>query len=265
MKTSSKIYLWDKEKIPGYNPDIQQEMPHMTASYPEDKAKIKGAILVCPGGGYWMHYAAEGAPVADWLNSLGFVTFLLSYRYAPYRFPYPLLDAQRGLRLIRANSKKWGYAGKPIGIIGSSAGGHLAAMTGIFHNESGNLDETDKSSSKPDFMILCYPVISFGKYRNHYSMTNLIGKKPDRELRKKLSLENSVTAETTPAFIWQTANDETVPVENSILFAGALKKKKVPFSLHIFPEGRHGLGVTNERPDVHLWTTLCKDWLSQLT
>lgn len=264
MNAEETIYLWEKEKIPGYTPDVPQEPPHMVPFYPDNDRPYRGAVLVCPGGGYWMHYKPEGINVAKWLNNIGFAAFVLSYRYNPYLFPYPLIDAQRALKLMKFNSEKWGYSRRPVGIIGSSAGGHIAGMTGIFHNEKFiemNEDHIDCLNSKPDFMILCYPVITFGEYGNVSCRIKLLGEKSSEELRRKLSLENSVTSETSPAFIWQTQNDEQVSIENSFMMANALKNNKVPISFHVFPEGKHGLGVTNQRPDVHKWTSLCDDWL----
>jgi acetyl esterase/lipase len=265
MISGEKLFLWEEGRVPGYNHGIPQSEPYITAVLTE-RSLCRGSILVCPGGCYSGHYGPEGEPVAKWLNSIGFAAFVLSYRVAPYQFPWPLADAQRALRAIRFNAERWGIPEKPLGIIGSSAGGHLACMTGIFHNDSAvprGSDEIDKAECRPDFMILCYPVITFGKHRHNDSMLNLLGENATEAMRHKFSLENSVLKDTSPAFVWHTVNDELVPVENSLLLAGALRNHNVPFSLHIFPEGRHGLGVTGERPDVAKWTALCEDWLER--
>ena len=267
MKSNQKVYLWYENKIPGYNADIPQEPPHIISFYPAG-GKCRGAVLVCPGGGYVCNYQPEGEPIAVWLNSIGFAAFVLGYRVAPYSYPVPLLDVQRALRLIRFNALQGGYAEKPVGVLGSSAGGHLAAMTGVSFNEKTNynpLDKIDEMSDKPDFMILCYPLLTFRNNSNIDSLKNLTGQAPDKKALTMFSLENLITEKTPPAFIWHTADDQVINVQNSMQFAHELSNKKVSFALHIFQSGRHGLGVTSEEKDVSRWTLLCEDWLDSLT
>ena len=258
------IHLWEG-LIPGLNSAYGSEIPGMVP-YIINDGKKHGAVIVCPGGGYAVKAPHEGEPIALWLNSIGISAFVLQYRVAPYMHPIPLLDAQRAIRYVRHNAEKWNIISDKIGILGFSAGGHLAS-TAATHFDNGSTesaDPIDMESSRPDAAILCYPVISFGEYRHHGSMVNLIGETPDIDLKRLLSNELQVTPQTPPVFLWHTADDEGVPVENSLLFAGALSKNKVDFSLHVFPNGRHGLGLASEDPVVSVWTGLCGKWLKQL-
>jgi acetyl esterase/lipase len=222
------------------------------------------AVVVCPGGGYGMRADHEGKPVADWLNTLGIAAFVCHYRVAPYKHPVPMLDAKRALRTVRANATEWNVDPSRVGILGFSAGGHLSATAGT-QFDPGDLtasDPIERQSSRPDLMVLCYPVITFTEYRHHGSMTNLIGEDAPEELRYFLSAEKQVTERTPPAFLWHTADDSGVPVQNSLLMADALSRNNVPFALHVFQAGRHGLGLAQgENPDVAQWTTLCAGWL----
>ncbi len=223
-----------------------------------------GTVVVCPGGGYRGRAAHEGAPVARWLNSLGIAAFVLDYRVAPNRHPIPLADAQRAIRTVRHNASAWRIRPDRIGILGFSAGGHLAATAGT-HFDPGNVraaDPIERQSSRPDALVLCYAVISFGEFRHDGSMVNLLGPEPPEELRRFLSNELQVTADTPPTFLWHTGDDAGVPVENALLFAGALRRNGVPFALHIFPHGRHGLGLAPDDPTVGAWPALCGRWLT---
>jgi acetyl esterase/lipase len=223
-------------------------------------------VIVCPGGGYCGKADYEGAPVARWLNSVGLSAFVLDYRVVPYKHPYPLLDAQRAIRVVRCHALEWGIKPDKIGILGFSAGGHLSATAGT-HFDFGSPDAADlvdQESCRPDALVLCYPVVSFGEFRHDGSMVALLGENPPDALRFSLSNETQVTNLTPPAFIWHTANDEGVPVENSLLFAGALSKHQVPFELHVFPDGAHGLALGEGHPAVSAWTGLCATWLHGL-
>lgn len=230
--------------------------------YLVESEEPRGAVIVCPGGAYEHLAPHEGEPIARWANSLGYSAFVLHYRLAQH--PAPLEDAQRAVQLVRAKASEFNILPEKIAILGFSAGGHLAASAGTFFTsgDSTAKDPIERCSSRPDAMILCYPVISFGPYGHRGSMVNLLGGEPSEDLRERLSLENSVTKETPPCFIWHTADDEAVPVENSLLFARALREKKVPFALHIYPEGRHGLGL-GEGLEAS-WTELCGKWLGSL-
>ncbi len=223
------------------------------------------AIVVCPGGGYGRRAPHEKEPIARWLNVLGIAAFVLEYRVAPHRHPAPLMDAQRAIRLVRHHAAAWNVAPDRVGILGFSAGGHLASSAGTIF-DSGDPDAADpveRQSCRPDALVLCYPVITFGEQRHDGSMRNLLGDDPPADLRAALSTEMRVTPETPPTFLWHTVEDASVPVENSLLFAAALRRHAIPFSLHIYSHGRHGLGLaTDETPDVATWTTLCANWLA---
>lgn len=257
------IILWPEGKTPLANKSIKdQKMPNMQFYGVENPY---AAVIVCPGGCYSGKACHEGAPVAAWLNSIGISAFVLDYRVAPYRFPAPQLDAKRAIRYAKYAAESYGYPSDKIGIIGFSAGGHLAASCGTVFDELGYkpADEIDKLSSKPDFMILCYPVISFVNCMHYGSRLNLLGEVSYSEAAK-YSLERRVTKETVPAFIWHTANDEAVPVENSLNFATELSKNQILFELHIFPNGPHGLGVAASSEGVKQWTYLCQKWLESI-
>lgn len=238
------------------------DLPRLTPYLPAGEAR--GAIVVCPGGGYRVRAAHEAAPVARWLVSLGIAAFVLDYRVAPYRHPAPFLDARRAVRLVRHHTTAWGLRSPRIGIIGFSAGGHLAATVAT-HFDSGVATATDpveRRSCRPDALVLCYPVISCTQHQHHGSLTHLLGPEPSPQLLTQLSLETQVTAGVPPAFLWHTADDPSVPPEHSLLFAAALRRHGVPFALHIFAHGRHGLGLALDDADVGIWVTLCARWLA---
>ncbi len=258
------IKLWDGE-VPGFNGDFGQEVPNITP-YLVKGNKPNGAIIVCAGGGYSMKADHEGEPVALMLNKMGVSSFVLDYRVAPYRHPYPMMDAQRAVRYIRYKAEEWNIDRNKIGILGFSAGGHLAATVGT-HFDYGNpdsLDTVERFSCRPDALILCYSVISFGKYRHNGSMLNLLGESPSEEMIDFLSNEKHISKDTPPTFLWHTADDSSVPVENSLLFAQELSKNKVSCELHIFPEGEHGLGLAQENESASIWTEFCGKWLGHI-
>ena len=235
---------------------------------PADRA-TGAAVVVCPGGGYRVVAADhEGKQIALWLNSLGVSAFVLQYRLGErYHHPIPLEDAQRAIRMVRSRSKEWRVDPKRIGILGFSAGGHLAS-TASTHFDDGRpdaADPIDRESSRPDFAVLCYAVISLEDPTAHAgSRANLLGDPPDPALVVLLSNEKQVTARTPPTFLWHTADDTAVPVENSLLFFEALHKAGVPGELHVFPHGRHGLGLAPGDPAVSQWPRLCAVWMEGL-
>lgn len=225
-----------------------------------------GAVIVCSGGGYSRLAPHEGAPVADMFNRAGIAAFVLRYRVAPHRHPAPLYDLQRAVRVVRFHSGDWAIKPERIAVLGFSAGGHLAA-TAVTHFDGGNAqapDPVDRVSCRPDAGVLCYPVISFGTFRHQGSMVNLIGENPPESLRLWLSNERHVTPESPPCFLWHTANDRSVPVENSLQFASALSGCKVSYALHVFPTGPHGMGLASSDPVVSAWAGLCVQWLKGL-
>ncbi|MEY2429592.1 MAG: hypothetical protein QOJ40_2477 [Verrucomicrobiota bacterium] len=225
-------------------------------------------MVICPGGGYGGLAPHEGLDYARFLNDHGIAGFVLKYRLGPggYKHPTMLQDAARALRTVRARAGEWSLDPKRIGIMGSSAGGHLAS-TLLTHFDAGKPssdDPIERQSSRPDLGILCYAVITMGQYTHQGSKNNLLGKDPSPELVRELSNELHVTKKTPPCFIWHTAEDQAVPVENSLQFANALRKNGVPFDLHIYEKGQHGIGL-GSRPygggDRHPWTGDCIFWL----
>jgi acetyl esterase/lipase len=254
--------------------------PGALGTEPVDKPKITvylapaeratgAAVVVCPGGGYQVVAADhEGKQIALWLNSLGVSAFVLQYRLGErYRHPVPLEDAQRAIRTVRSRAKEWRVDPRRIGILGFSAGGHLAstAATHFDDGRAGSADPIDRESSRPDFVVLCYAVISLEDPTAHAgSRRNLLGDPADPALVVLLSNEKQVTPRTPPTFLWHTADDSAVPVENSLLFFEALHKAGVPGELHVFPHGRHGLGLAPGDPAVSQWPRLCAAWMEGL-
>jgi len=227
------------------------------------RGKPRGAVVVCPGGGYGALAAHEGFPIAEWLNEAGIGAFVLRYRHSPHRYPVPLMDAQRAIRLVRARAKEWNVKPNHVGILGFSAGGHLTA-TAATHFAAGRAaakDPVERQSCRPDAAIPCYPVITFAGGWNQGTRTNLLGRKPPQGLVRSLSNELQVTPRTPPTFLWHTADDAVVRVQDSLLFAKALSLKKVQFELHVFPHGSHGLGLATDDPVVGQWPALCAKWL----
>lgn len=250
-----KITLWDESEKHGGSSSgsgtFKSCDPSLT-SYPAPGGKNRGTIIICPGGGYEFKAEHEGEPVALWLNSLGINAYVLDYRVNPDLHPAPMMDVRRAIRLARLRAEASGTLADKIGVLGFSAGGHLAACAGTMW---------DSRESRPDIMILCYPVISFGRCGHLGSKMNLLGETANQAVLDDMSLENRVDRQTPPAFIWHTADDADVPVENSLLLANALTAKQVSFSCHIFPHGEHGLGLATENSEVKIWTKLCADFL----
>ena len=239
--------------------------PHIDAQLtPYPVAAARGAVIVCPGGGYARLAPHESEPVARWLNGLGIAAFVLAYRVAPHRYPAPLRDGQRAVQLVRHRAAAWGLDPARVGMLGFSAGGHLAASVGTCPDaaDPASADPVARRSSRPDLLVLCYPVISFGGQRHLGSTDNLLGLEATAEQRADVSLELRVAADTPPTFLWHTAADQSVPVEHGLLFASALGRHGVPFALHVYPHGRHGLGLAEGDPLVGTWRTLCAAWLA---
>ena len=207
----------------------------------------------------------EGEQVAAWLNSFGVAAFVLRYRHRDHaRHPAPLHDAQRAIRLVRARANEWGVDPERVGILGFSAGGHLASSAGTLFDEglAGAADKADRQSARPDFMVLVYPVISMTRDFTHQgSKRNLLGEAPERELERLLSTERQVSERTPPTFLVHTTTDEGVPPENSIAFYEALREEGVPAEMHIFAEGDHGFGLAPDDPVLSTWPELCEAWM----
>jgi len=226
---------------------------------PKDKA-TGTAVVVLPGGGYG-HLAMdhEGKQIAEFFNSHGVSAFVTRYRHAKrYQHPVPMQDAQRALRYVRANAAKFGVKPDRIGVMGFSAGGHLAATV------STQFEAAEGVSSRPDFSILCYPVISFVEFTHTGSRKNLLGADPSPALVKRMSAELSVTKETPPTFLFHTDADTGVPSENSVLYYRALRQNKIPAELHIYRPGKHGLGLAKDNPQLSTWGALLINWMTGL-
>ena len=254
---------------PGALGEQDKDIPTLTPYLPAPDKASGAAIVICPGGGYGGLAEHEGAQYARWLNENGIAGFVLKYRLATggYHHPAMLQDAARALRTVRARAEEWKLDPKRVGIIGSSAGGHLAS-TLLTHFDAGNADAADpleRVSSRPDLGILCYPVIAMvGPFAHQGSKNNLLGPAPSPDLARELSSDLQVKTNTPPCFIWHTDADPVVPVENSLLFAEALRKAGVPFDLHIYEKGPHGLGLGTRDWNParrHPWTADCVFWL----
>lgn len=258
--------LWPNG-APGALGTNDQDKPTLTPYLPEPGQASGAAIVICPGGGYGGLAAHEGRDYALWLNDQGVAGFVLKYRLGShgYRHPIMLGDAARAVRTVRSRAAEWGLDGKRIGIMGSSAGGHLAStlVTHFDAGEPGASDPIERVSSRPDAGILCYAVITLGEYTHQGSKNNLLGKDPAPALVELLSNEKQVTKETPPCFVWHTWEDTAVPVENSLQFAGALRRAGVPFDLHIYQKGAHGIGLAAKPPflNPHPWAADCLFWL----
>ena len=261
--------LWP-EGAPGALGKTDKDTPTLTAYRPEPAQVTGGAIVICPGGGYGGLANYEGEHYARFLNEQGIAGFVLKYRLGSsgYRHPVMLQDAARAVRTVRARAGEWKLDPKRVGIMGSSAGGHLAS-TLLTHFDAGKPDADDpieRQSSRPDLGILCYPVITLGEFTHQGSKNNLLGKEPMPDLVRELSNELQVTKETPSCFVWHTYEDKAVPVENSLQFAAALRKAGVPFDLHIYQKGPHGLGLGSHDYDSakwHPWTRDCVFWLKE--
>jgi acetyl esterase/lipase len=262
------IVLWPNG-APGALGSKSNDIPTLTPFLPAPGAATGAAMVICPGGAYTHLSAHEGQDYALWLNQHGLTCFVLQYRLGSsgYRHPAMLQDAARAVRLVRAGAGDWKIDPKRVGIMGSSAGGHLAA-TLLTHFDSGNPDAADpveRQSSRPDIGVLCYAVITMGQYTHQGSKDSLLGRNPPPELVQELSNELHVTANTPPCFLWTTDEDKTVPMENTMLFASALRKNGVPFALHIYQKGGHGMGLADKPPfaNPHPWAADCLFWLKE--
>jgi acetyl esterase/lipase len=247
--------------------DSENDKPNVTVYPATAEKRSVAAVVVCPGGGYGaLAMDHEGKQVAEWLNSLGVTAFVLKYRHrnTGYGHPAPMLDAQRAMRFARANADKFHIESNKIGILGFSAGGHLASTVGT-HFDDGRRDADDpidRESCRPDFMVLVYPVISFtSEFTHGGSKKNLLGDQPDERLVENLSNEKQVNERTPPTFLMHTNEDRGVPAENSVLFYLALRKAKIPAELHIYEKGPHGVGLAPKDPVLSTWAKRCEDWM----
>lgn len=243
--------------------------PTLTVFTPTKENANGTAIIICPGGGYiHLAFAKEGVEVAKWLNSFGVTAFVLKYRLPSSKIMKnksigPLQDAQRAMRIVRGNAKQWNLNPDKIGIMGFSAGGHLAASLSTLYNQK--VYNSNTVSARPDFSILLYPVISMEASITHAgSRRNLLGTHPTQAEIKHFSCNLQVNKNTPPAFLVQAENDHTVPVQNSIDYFIALKRFNIPAELHIFQKGGHGFGLAKKGGTESYWPKLCENWLRQM-
>jgi acetyl esterase/lipase len=266
-QTTAPIVLWPGG-APGALGTSNKDIPTLTPFFPGAGTANGAAMVICPGGGYTRLAPHEGEGYALWLSGRGITCFVLKYRLGAdgYRYPAPLQDAQRALRLVRSRAKEWNLNTNRVGIIGSSAGGHVTSMA-MTHFDSGDpkaADPIERESSRPDIAILCYPVITMGKFAHQGSKHNLLGTNPPPALVEQTSSELQVIKESPPTFIWSTDDDKTVPIENTLLFATALRKAGVPFELHVYQRGPHGQGLGSHEYDPSKWlpwVNECSRWL----
>lgn len=241
-----------------------------------NQGKTRPAVLICPGGGYTRTSVREAEPVAIQMNAMGFHAFILYYSCAPATFPTPQLEAAAAIVLIKERAIEWNITANKVIIAGFSAGGHLAASIGTFWNQE-FLYRTlgvEPEQIRPDGMILCYPVITSGEYAHRGSFENLLGERYE-ELLEKTSLEKQVTIDTPKTFLWHTYEDGSVPLENTLLFASALRKYQIPMEVHIYPRGKHGIALANEEtqsmegentviPEAQNWIRMAGRWIKNL-
>jgi acetyl esterase/lipase len=276
--------LWPSGKLPNYqkSDDVEKrestdivrfskvQSPEIAVFLPSKKNATRQAVIICPGGGYaYLAYDWEGTDVAKLLNSKGITAIVLKYRLPNSKSNItpnlsPLMDAKRAMRIVRANADKWGIQKNNIGIMGFSAGGHLASTLATHFDEgdANSNDSIEQQSSRPDFAVLVYPVITMNKAFTHMgSRTNLLGNNPDSSLVALYSNELQVTKQTPPGFLIHATDDKTVPVENSLRFYEAVKNNGVPVEMHIFPHGGHGFSLAIGKGELESWTDLLITWL----
>ncbi len=262
--TGTQITLWEG-RAPLATGDGPEDTPAITVYQPAPGTATGAAFVVLPGGGYRGRAAHEGEPIARWLNSAGVTAFVARYRVSPYRHPAPLTDASRAIQYVRAHAKAWALDPDRIGILGFSAGGHLAstAATQFTDGDPDAADPVARVSGRPDLAILIYPVITFTEdaWVHKGSRTNLLGPDASPEQMAAMSSERRVTGRTPPVFLVHTTGDTAVPPENSLLFVQALRKAGVETELHLYQGGRHGFGLGEKEGPIGTWPLLAGLWL----
>ena len=254
--------IWERG-TPLYDPEHGQaetELHFLPAATDE----ARGCVIICAGGSYRIRADHEAYPYAQTFNAAGIHAAVLDYRVAPYTYPAQLYDINRAVRYVRYHAEEWGIKADKIAVCGSSAGGHLAVM-GAEHFDYGrdDGDEIDKVSSRPDAAIICYGVATLGEYTDAETCYNIT--RNDPELIGRLTGEKNVPEDCPPMFLWHTFGDGAVPVQNALLMGMALKEKNIPYELHVFPEGGHGMGLATERaPHTAQWGGLCVRWLKHI-
>jgi len=266
MKTA--LPLWPAG-APGALGTSSNDIPTITPYLPDGTNATGAAMVICPGGGYAHLAPHEGNDYALWLNQHGIACFVLKSRLGSsgYHHPAMLNDVTRAMRWVRAHAAEYAIDSHRIGVMGSSAGGHLASSV-LTHFDAGDPNAADKieqQSSRPDLGILCYAVITLGEFTHRGSRNNLLGTNQTAELVEYLSSERQVSDSTPPCFLWTTFEDKAVPMENTLLFAGALRKHNAPFALHVYEKGGHGMGLKDKPPFTHPhpWAGDCLFWLQE--
>jgi len=275
------IDVWGRGE---YGGDMGDGFAPVIDTYVLDGNKKRAAVLICPGGGYGFLSPRESEPVALQFNAAGYHAFVLHYSVAPRRYPLALLDVSKALCVLRKRADAYMIHPGRIALCGFSAGAHLAASLGVYWDnplslgapgDGGRkaLNGIEPGLNRPDALILGYPVVTSGPFAHRGSFENLLGPRADPQALEEVSLELHVNEKTPPTFLWHTYADEAVPLENSLLFAGALRRAGVPFEYHVYPEGVHGLSLATEEtsvegkePDPHVssWMYLCVEWLGEL-
>ncbi len=257
------VYLWSDTSV--NNGKDPAKRPRLDFFIPETKTDKKRAfIIVCPGGGYGGLAAHEGVPFAELFASKGIVSAVLYYRVSPNRYPAPYADAARAMRLVRSQAESLQVDPEKIGIIGFSAGGHLSATIATQPNLYKDPEDTLSAtvSARPNRVMLGYPVISFEEFGHMGSAKNLLGDNLSPDMLRQLSNQKQVTAENPPAFLFHTADDAVVPVQNSFYFAEACVRNKVSTALHVYPNGKHGVGLALDNPALNGWSETLIKWLA---
>lgn len=264
------IDLWDGMEYHGKDAQFRPDLRTYILDRGLLEERPRPAVLIVPGGAYQHYGIGEQECVAMQFAGAGYHSFILRYSIAPNRYPQPLLDLSRALCIIREHAEEWSVDPDKIAVLGFSAGGHLTALFGTQWNcDFLRIPGMKSLDNRPNAMVLCYPVITSDEQHTHLlSMQNLLGEHPTAELKKNVSPELLVSQATPPAFIWHTVSDPHVPVENSLLMASALQKEHIPFEMHLYPDGPHGMSIANEDgagsdADAHVasWVPLCLDWL----
>ena len=264
------IDIWEGLNYEGKDPNFRPDLRTYILDEGFIKDRPRPAILIVPGGGYGCFGTGEQECVAMQFAAAGYHTFILRYSINPNRHPQPLLDLSRAMCIIREHAEEWRVDADKIAILGFSAGGHLCASFGTLWNRDFlQLPNAKTEQNKPNAMVLCYPVITSDEAFTHMpSMWNLLGEELPEDLRKLVSPELQVSEATPPAFIWHTFADPVVPTENTLMMASALRKQGIPFELHIYPEGPHGMSIANDdgttqgaNPHIATWVPLCREWL----
>lgn len=267
LAAAPKVELLWPNGAPEAKGDAPADKPTLTVFLPDSGKEVGAAVVICPGGAYAMLASDyEGREIAAWFNEFGVAAFVLEYRHRGrgYGHPAPLQDAQRAVRTVRARAAEWKINPQRIGIMGFSAGGHLASMAAT-HFTSGSpaaSDPIERVGSRPDFLILCYAVLALGEpYTHRGSQINLLGEHANADTVRRFSSEKQVTPETPPTFLFHTDQDRAVPAENSLEFYRALRRAGVPAELHIYGEGGHGLGLARRIPGTSDWAERLKAWM----